>query len=89
MTSIPKLAQRSYLALAQCYRNRARQALAQARNARWVGREWAVADLVQDALLSRRTANHFATLARPLRPGAHRLGTRGPQPEQLRLPFEQ
>jgi hypothetical protein len=88
MTSTPEPARSRYLAFAQRYRRKAWEALAQARDARWVGREFAVADLVQDALWSRRTANHFAALARvPQRePRPH---TRPRYPEQLLLPLQQ
>jgi hypothetical protein len=78
---------RSYIALAQRYRHKAWEALAKARDARWVGREWAVPDLLHDALWSRRTANHFAALARrqlQSQPTRSRQ-----QPVQLPLPLDE
>lgn len=50
--------------LAKFYRTKARTTLAQARQARWMGREEVAVTLVSDALWWRRFANRWAVRAR-------------------------
>jgi len=59
-----EFARRGEQLLASHYRSKARTALARARQARWAGREQAVAGLVHDALWWRRFAQRFAARAR-------------------------
>lgn len=64
MRSVVESARDCDLRLASFYRRKARIALAQARQARWVGREEAVGALVRDALWWRRFAHRRQARAR-------------------------
>jgi len=65
MRSAAESARRCDLRLASFYRRKARIALAQARQARWVGREERVPVLVREAQWWRRFAQRREAQARP------------------------
>jgi len=64
MRSAAESARHCDLRLARFYRRKARIALAQARQARWVGREEAVGALVRDSQWWRRFAHRWEARAR-------------------------
>jgi hypothetical protein len=64
MSPVAQTARRCDLHLAKFYRKKAIAALAQARQARWIGREAGVAHLVAEALWWRRFSNRRAQRAR-------------------------
>lgn len=64
MSPLAQSARRCDLRLAKFYRTKALAVLAQARQARWIGRESGVAGLVAEALWWRRFSNRRAQRAR-------------------------